>query len=131
MSSRLSVIFYIILCLEIGIVLTVLPWVPHGWLGLSDWSNNYFLLLAAHKAGYGIQRWVASGWVRGAVSGIGILNLGMGIWELINFRHTVRALDAEHPSVESSPRKSPEPVTVDDAQPVKADPLSDYPRRNR
>ena len=131
MTSRLSVIFYIILCLEIGIVLTVLPWVPHGWFGLSDWSNNYFLLLLAHKAGYGMQRFIASGWVRGAVSGLGILNLGMGIWELINFRHTVRALDAEQAPVESSPEKSPEPVTVDDAQPVKADPLSDYPRRNR
>jgi hypothetical protein len=130
MSSRLSVIFYIILCLEIGIVLTVLPWVPHGWFGLSDWGNNYFLLLAAHKAGYGVQRWVASGWVRGAVSGIGILNLGMGIWELINFRQTVRALDAGQPSVESSRVKSPEPGTVNEAQPVKADPLSDYPRRN-
>jgi hypothetical protein len=130
MSSRLSVIFYIILCLEIGIVLTVLPWVPHGWLGLSDWSNNYFLLLAAHKAGYGVQRFVASGWVRGAVSGIGILNLGMGIWELINFRHTVRALDSEQLSMESSRQKSPERVTANDAQPAKADPLSDYPRRN-
>ena len=130
MSSRLSVIFYIILCLEIGIVLTVLPWVPHGWLGLSDWSNNYFLLLAAHKAGYGVQRFVASGWVRGAVSGIGILNLGMGIWELINFRQTVRALDSEQRSVESSRQKSPERVTTNDAQPAKADPLSDYPRRN-
>jgi len=130
MSSRLSVIFYIILCLEIGIVLTVLPWVPHGWLGLSDWSNNYFLLLAAHKAGYGVQRFVASGWVRGAVSGVGILNLGMGIWELINFRQTVRALDSEQLSVESSREKSPERVTANDAQPAKADPLSDYPRRN-
>ena len=130
MSSRLSVIFYIILCLEIGIVLTVLPWVPHGWLGLSDWSNNYFLLLAAHKAGYGVQRFVASGWVRGAVSGVGILNLGMGIWELINFRQTVRALDSEQRSVESSRQKSPERVTANDAQPAKADPLSDYPRRN-
>jgi hypothetical protein len=129
-SSRLSVIFYIILCLEIGIVLTVLPWVPHGWLGLSDWSNNYFLLLAAHKAGYGVQRFVASGWVRGAVSGIGILNLGLGIWELINFSRNVRALDSGHSSVESSRQKLPERVTANDAQPVKADPLSDYPRRN-
>jgi len=130
MSSRLSVIFYIILCLEIGLVLTVLPWVPHGWLGLSDWSNNYFLLLAAHKAGYGVQRFVASGWVRGAVSGIGILNLGMGIWEIINFRHTVRALDSEQASVESSRQKVPERVAANDAQPAKTDPLSDYPRRN-
>ena len=131
MSSRLSVIFYIILCLEIGIVLTVLPWVPHGWLGLSDWGNNYFLLLAAHKAGYGVQRFVASGWVRGAVSGIGILNLGMGLWELINFRQTVRALDSGLPSMESSGRKLPERVAADGTQPAKADPLSDYPRRNR
>ena len=131
MSSRLSVIFYIILCLEIGIVLTVLPWVPHGWLGLSDWGNNYFLLLAAHKAGYGVQRFVASGWVRGAVSGIGILNLGMGLWELINFRQTVRALDSGLLSMESSGRKLPERVAADGTQPAKADPLSDYPRRNR
>ena len=131
MSSRLSVIFYIILCLEIGVVLTVLPWVPHGWLGLSDWGNNYFLLLAAHKAGYGVQRFVASGWVRGAVSGIGVLNLGMGVWELINFRQTVRALDSGLLSVESSGRKTPERVAADGVQPAKADPLSDYPRRNR
>ena len=130
MSSRLSVIFYIILCLEIGLVLTVLPWVPHGWLGLSDWSNNYFLLLAAHKAGYGVQRFVASGWIRGAVSGIGILNLGMGIWEIINFRKTVRALDSEQASMESSRQKSPERAAANDAQPAKTDPLSDYPRRN-
>ena len=130
MSSRLSVIFYIILCLEIGLVLTVLPWVPHGWLGLSDWSNNYFLLLAAHKAGYGVQRIVASGWIRGAVSGIGILNLGMGVWEMINFRKTVRALDSEQASVESSRQKSPERAAANDAQPAKTDPLSDYPRRN-
>ncbi len=131
MSSRLSVIFYIILCLEIGLVLTVLPWVPHGWLGLSDWSNNYFLLLAAHKAGYGVQRFVASGWVRGAVSGIGILNLGMGIWEIINFRQTVKALDAGQASVESSRQKSSERVAANDTQPAKTDPLSDYPRRNQ
>lgn len=131
MSSRLSVIFYIILCLEIGIALTVLPWVHLDWLGLSDWSNNYFLLLAAHKTGYGVQRFIASGWVRGAVSGIGILNLGMGLWELIHFRQTVRALDSGQASVESSRQKLPERVTANDAQPVKADPLSDYPRRNR
>jgi hypothetical protein len=130
MSSRLSVIFYIILCLEIGIVLTVLPWVPHGWLGLSDWGNNYFLLLAAHKTGYGVQRFVASGWVRGAVSGIGILNIGMGVWELINFRQTVQALDSGLLSVESSRRKTPERVAADGVQPAKADPLSDYPRRD-
>ena len=129
MSSRLSVIFYIILCFEIGIVLTALPWVPHGWWGLSDWGNNYFLLLASRKVGFGIQRFIASGWVRGAVSGVGILNLGMGVWELFNFRRTVLALDAGTPSVKSSPPKlETAPPNVD--KPVTTDPLSDYPRRN-
>ena len=131
MSSRLSVIFYIILCFEIGIVLTVLPWLQHGWLGLSDWGSNYFLLLAAHKTGYGLQRFIASGWVRGAVSGIGIINLAMGIWELVHFRQTVRALDAGTPPVESSRQNSSERAVVDHANSVKADPLSDYPRRDR
>jgi hypothetical protein len=131
MSSRLSVIFYVILCFEIGIVLTVLPWVPHGWWGLSDWGNNYFLWLAAHKTGSGLQRVVASGWVRGAVSGVGIVNLAMGVWEILHFRQTVRALDSGSPGGKSSAQKSPARATIDDAQPVKTDPLSDYPRRNR
>jgi hypothetical protein len=130
MSSRLSVIFYIILCFEIGIVLTALPWVPHGWWGLSDWGNNYFLLLASRKVGFGIQRFVASGWVRGAVSGVGILNLGMGVWELFNFRRTVRALDAGVPFVKSSPSKMAETAPPDVEKPVTTDPLSDYPRRD-
>jgi hypothetical protein len=130
MSSRLSVIFYIILCFEIGLVLTVLPWVPHGWWGLSDWGNNYFLVLASRKVGFGIQRFIASGWVRGAVSGIGILNLGMGVWEIFNFRKTVRALDAGTSSVKSSPQRMPESTPVNVEKPVKTDPLSDYPRRN-
>ena len=129
MSSRLTVIFYIILCLEIGIVLTALPWVSHGFLGLSDWANNYFLLVASRRVGFGVQRFVASGWIRGAVSGIGILNIGMALWELINFRRTVRALDEERPYMESSPQSQPR--TADAAQPVTTDPLSDYPRRNQ
>lgn len=126
MSSRLSVVFYIILCFEIGIVLTVLPWVPHGWWGLSDWGNNYFLVLASRKVGFGIQRFIASGWMRGAVSGVGILNIGMGLWELLNFRKTVRVLDATEPTVKSSATNT---VSANAASPVTADPLSDYPRR--
>jgi len=134
MSSRLSVIFYILVCIELGLALAVLPWIPYGWLGLSlsDWSSNYFLVLAARKTGhYGLQNFVASGWVRGAVSGVGLLNLAMGIWQLIHFRETVAALDSEHASMKSSRGKSAPRATVNESQPVKADPLSDYPRRNR
>jgi len=128
MSSRLSVVFYIILCFEIGIVLTVLPWVPQGWMGLSDWGNNYFLLLAARKIGfYGLQSFMASGWVRGAVSGLGTLNLGMAFWEIFHFRQTVRMMEAASnvPVAREDARKtSPAHATQTD----KADPLSDYRR---
>src|ERR1700752_163803 len=93
MSAKLSVIFYIILCFEIGLALTVAPWWPQGMWGLSDWGNNYFLLYAAQKTGIqGLQAVVASGWVRGAVSGIGLLNLAIAVWEIFHFKQTVAAL---------------------------------------
>src|SRR6266849_9452245 len=96
MSAKLSVVFYIILCREIGIFLTVMPWWPQGMLGLSDWGNNYFLLYAARKTGYyGLQAVVASGWVRGAVTGVGLLNLGIAFWEIFNFKQTVLALQGQ------------------------------------
>src|SRR5713101_5407031 len=111
MSAKLSVVFYIILCLEIGIFLTVLPWWPQGMLGLSDWGNNYFLLYAARKTGYyGLQAVVASGWVRGAVTGVGVLNLGIAFWEIFHFKQTVRALQGE--------ARSPEAMKTDAARPA-------------
>ena len=91
MASRLTVIFFIVLCLEAGVVLTVAPWVQ--WFGMGDWGDNYFLVYAAHKTGIvGLQRVVASGWVRGAVTGLGLLNLAMAFWETFHFRQTVRRL---------------------------------------
>ena len=95
-AAKLSVVFYIILCLEIGIFLTLAPWWPDGMFGIRDWGSNYFLLYAAQKTGIqGLQAVVASGWVRGAVSGVGLLNLGIGFWEIFNFKRTVTALQSE------------------------------------
>ena len=106
MSAKLSVIFYIILCFEIGLILTLLPWVPQGTFGvLSDWGNNYFLLYAARKTGmYSLQNVVASGWVRGAVSGVGILNIGIAFWEIFHFKQSVRALQGNAEPVNNSGR---------------------------
>jgi len=91
MSARLTVIFYIVLCLEAGLVLTFLPWLSP--FGLSDWGNNFFLVYVAQKAGLpSLQSAVASGWVRGAVTGLGLVNLALAGWESLNFRRTVRLL---------------------------------------
>jgi hypothetical protein len=93
MSSKLTVLFYIFLCLEVGVMLTFLPWIPQGTFGLSDWGNNYFLVYAAHKTGmYGLQQAISSGWVRGAVTGLGMLNFMIAGWEIVHFQQTVRGL---------------------------------------
>jgi hypothetical protein len=123
MSAKLSVIFYIILCLEIGIALAVAPWWPQGMWGFGDWGNNFFLLYAAQKTGIqGLQAVVASGWVRGAVSGIGLLNLGIAIWEIFHFKQTVTALQTQI----APPQKS----SSDAAQPTNTDQLRNNERRD-
>src|SRR5438874_7287995 len=91
MAAKLSVIFYILLCLEVGIVLTVLPW--YSPFGLGDWGSNYFLLYAAHKTGLqGLHHAVSSGWFRAAVTGLGLLNFSVAVWEIDHFNRTVHAL---------------------------------------
>ena len=124
MSAKLSVIFYIILCLEIGLVLTLAPWIPQGFFGLSDWGNNYFLLYAARKTGfYGLQTVIASGWVRGAVTGVGLLNLGIAFWEIFHFKQTVSALQREVTG-------RPENTSKNGAQPLQTNHVPDNERRD-
>jgi hypothetical protein len=124
MSAKLSVIFYIILCFEIGLILTLMPWVPQGTLGIvSDWGNNYFLLYAARKTGmYSLQNVVASGWVRGAVSGVGILNIGIAFWEIFHFKQSVRALQGT-----AEPRKE---LSQNAAQVAQSRHLPDHGRQD-
>lgn len=97
MSARLTITFYILLCLEAGVVLTVLPWL-HPF-GLSDWGDNFFLIYVVQRTGLeSLQQFVSSGWVRGAVTGLGLINFALAFWEIGHFRHTTRALGASHPA---------------------------------
>jgi hypothetical protein len=120
MAAKLSVVFFIILCLEVGMVLTFLPWV-HPF-NLNDWGENTLLLYAAHKTGLmGLQHAMASGWVRGAVSGLGVLNLLMAFWEIAHFNQTVSYLQsgANRPAAKK-----------DATQPDSADQLPHHERRD-
>ncbi len=138
MSAKLSVIFYIILCLEIGLVLTLLPWIPQGTLGLSDWGNNYFLLYAARKTGmHALQAVIASGWIRGAVTGVGLLNIGIAFWEIFHFRQTVRALEQNSEFSSQSTKHGAEATKVtratkspNDTNAAATTPLSHHERRD-
>jgi hypothetical protein len=107
-------------------VLTLLPWIPQGTLGLSDWGNNYFLLYAARKSGFdALHTVVASGWVRGAVSGIGLLNVGIAFWEIFHFKQTVRALQES-----TEPQNSSKKDVAEIIRPPNPTPLPNHERRD-
>jgi hypothetical protein len=131
MASRLTVIFYIILCLEAGLVLTIAPWV--SWFGLGDWGDNFFLVFAAQKTGFqGLQQAVSSGWVRGAVTGLGLLNLAMAFWEMFHFRDTVRRLEGlDAARAAALAEGGPPPASADAARPAAPDHLSHHDRRDQ
>jgi hypothetical protein len=61
-------------CLEVGIVLTVLPWTR-------IWTENSLLL--GHRQ---VQEFLQQNFVRGLVSGLGLIDIWMGIAEAIRYR---------------------------------------------
>lgn len=127
MSAKLTIIFYIILCLEAGIVLTLLPWTQP--FGLGDWGDNYFLLLVAQKTGFdSLRDFVASGWVRGAVTGLGLLNIAFALREIIRFPSTMRALNAI--SARTSAPATPTASANNVVQSPETDHVSHHSRRD-
>lgn len=120
MAAKLSVIFFIALCLEVGAALVIFPWINP--FGSNDWGENYLLLYAAHKTGlWGLQRVVASGWVRGAVTGLGVINILMASWEIAHFKQTVSYLQGH--AARTGGKK-------DVAQAANADQLSHHERED-
>ena len=94
MVAKLTVVFFIILCLLLGLYLTLLPWVSFGVIG--DWGDNYLLAFVSEKANLPILRkTVASGWIRGAVTGLGVLNLLLAFWEIAHFKQSVEMLEGK------------------------------------
>lgn len=89
MVERLTVIFFIALCLLLGFYLILAPWDAI----FGPWGENYLLVFIADKAGLPLIRTaVASNWVRGAVTGLGVLNMFIAFWEMANFSKSVELL---------------------------------------
>ena len=65
----LSQIVFLLFCLEVGLVLLLLPWTLL-------WDNNYFFSLQPRHSAL----WL-SNYLRGAVSGLGLVNLWMALEE--------------------------------------------------
>ena len=71
---RLSLVIFVIFCIELGMLLTVLPWTR-------IWTENS--LLAAHP---GWRALVQDNFVRGIITGIGLVDVWIGIWEAVHYR---------------------------------------------
>lgn len=85
---KFTLVAFILICLETGALLVYLPW-------KESWGNNYFLIAVAEKLRWpGLINFVLSGYVRGAITGLGLVNIMLGIWEAKNFKKTIRALHA-------------------------------------
>ena len=91
MVERLTVIFFIILCVLLGFYLILSPW--DALFG--PWADNYLLAFLSDKTGiHGLQKAVASTWVRGAVTGLGVMNLVIAVWEAFHFNRSVKMLQS-------------------------------------
>lgn len=79
MINRLLSVVFIIYCFEVGIFLVLLPW-------FSIWENN----ILVHR--YPMIRSIAlNGYARGAVTGLGLSNIVLGIIEVVQFRKSRQA----------------------------------------
>lgn len=72
--QRLFLVVYVAFCMELGIALIVLPW--------TEWWFTNSLLLHWRSLNHFCQ----GGFVRGAVSGLGFLDLWLGISEAAHYR---------------------------------------------
>ena len=87
MSAKVTVIIYILVSLEIGLLLLVMPWYSQFW------EENFFLYLLTEKFNASwLPSVITSGWVRGVVTGLGVLNVLIAFREIANFRRAVAEL---------------------------------------
>ena len=71
---RLGVLLFVFICATIGVMLMIVPWRP-------EWSENPLLL--SYPA---LHDLAASGFTRGLVTGLGLLNVWIGFWEALQYR---------------------------------------------
>jgi hypothetical protein len=74
---RVKLAVEVIFFVELGMLLLVLPWTPL-------WSDN--TLLVMHPSA---RTLLNEGFVRGAISGLGLINIWIGVWDAVHYNETV------------------------------------------
>jgi hypothetical protein len=99
MGERQWFVLYVLVCLEVGIFLALVPW-------SAIWERNYFL--EAYPA---LRPLVLAPAFRGAVAGLGLANIYLGLHEVIGrFRGSAgnRPPSAARKHEEGTSRREPE-----------------------
>jgi hypothetical protein len=75
-GQRIWLVVFVLFCLEVGIILMWCPWTK-------VWSENSILVSYPR-----VQAFLMSGFVRGVISGLGLVNIYMGIAEAVRYRES-------------------------------------------
>lgn len=73
--ARTMMVVFVAFCVEVGLILVAVPWIPHLW-------HENSILLAYPSA----RAFLANDFVRGAVTGVGLLDLWFGVYEAVHYR---------------------------------------------
>ena len=71
---RVSLVLFVVVCVWVGLILVVLPW-THVW------TDNGLLL-----RNLSLRSFASLNFVRGVVSGLGFINVWMGVSEAVHYR---------------------------------------------
>jgi len=94
MAHKITVILLIVLLMQLGFLLVLMPWFSFGPVG--SWNDNFLLVFMTEKTGLpSIKDAVTSGWFKGAVTGLGVVNILIAFWEIFHFNEAVAMLEGK------------------------------------
>lgn len=74
---RISIIVFVVFCVELGVFIAVVPWLP-------IWTQNIFVL--RHPP---LREFLTNNFVRGLITGLGVIDVWVGIWEAVHYHDPV------------------------------------------
>ncbi len=77
---RIMLFIKVAFAVEVGMFLVVLPWYDGGRI----WTENSLLLAYPN-----LRAFLAQNFIRGLVSGIGLIDIWVGIWEAVHYREVI------------------------------------------
>ncbi len=77
-AARIFLVVEVIIWVELGMILAIVPW-------MRAWSDNGLVLNYPR-----IRELLSMDFVRGVVSGIGLLDIWVGVWQAIRYKDPVR-----------------------------------------